>query len=176
MVARGEKTARFHVYIICFHEAAVLIPWHKCRLMQEPNSSSSWRTVLDKQARKSVGSAGHRPGQKDALHHVEVLHEHISVRLGGEVPHSVADPELNGPLQGRWRGLDPENRGEGRRSVRLLRQTVTVVPTAFTNVGHEHTIGEVIQWREQGEELLSFTFKTEFVLLQFRLLNVLVGN
>lgn len=48
-----------------------------------------------------AGSAQHRPGQKDALHHVEVLHEHISVGLGGEVADCVANAELNGTLQGR---------------------------------------------------------------------------
>lgn len=48
-----------------------------------------------------AGAAQHRPGQKDALHHVEVLHKHISVGLGGEVADCVANPELNRPLQGR---------------------------------------------------------------------------
>lgn len=132
-------TASFNLYIICFHEAAVLIQWHKCRLMRETSSSSSWQDLLEKQARKWVGSAWHQPGQKDALHHVEVLHEHISVRLGGEVPHCIANPELNGSLQGRWRGLDPEKR-EGRRSVRLLRQTVTAVPACIHQQG----------WRENN--------------------------
>lgn len=58
-----------------------------------------------------------RPGQEDALHHVEVLHKHVSVGLGGEVAHCVANPELNGALQGRRRGLDQKIEGEKKRGV-----------------------------------------------------------
>lgn len=36
--------------------------------------------------------------------------------------------------------------------------TVTAVPAAFTNGGHEQTMGEVIQWRGQCEGLASFIF------------------
>lgn len=43
-----------------------------------------------------------RPGEKDALHHVEVLHQHISLRFGAQVAHGVADPQLDGTFQG-WR-------------------------------------------------------------------------
>ena len=42
----------------------------------------------------------HTPGQIDTLHHREVLHENISVGLGAEVAHSVADAQLDGSLQG----------------------------------------------------------------------------
>lgn len=45
-----------------------------------------------------VDTTQHWPGQKDTLHHVEVLHKHISVRLGGEVSHCIANTKLNGPL------------------------------------------------------------------------------
>lgn len=41
-----------------------------------------------------------RPGEKDALHHVEVLHQHISLRFGAQVAHGVADPQLDGTFQG----------------------------------------------------------------------------
>lgn len=51
-------------------------------------------------------SVHHQPGKEDALHHIEVLHKNVSVRLWGEVAHCVTDAELNGSLQGRWRGLD----------------------------------------------------------------------
>lgn len=39
------------------------------------------------------------PGQEDALHHGEVLHENISVWLGAQVSHSVADAQLNGSFE-----------------------------------------------------------------------------
>lgn len=45
------------------------------------------------------------PGEEDALHHVEVLHEHVSLWLGAQVAHSVANAQLDGPLQGGRCGL-----------------------------------------------------------------------
>ena len=42
----------------------------------------------------------HVPGQIHALHHREVLHENISIGLGAEVAHSIADAQLDGPFQG----------------------------------------------------------------------------
>lgn len=45
------------------------------------------------------------PGEEDALHHVEILHEHVAFRLGAQVAHGVADAQLDGPLQGGRRGL-----------------------------------------------------------------------
>lgn len=39
------------------------------------------------------------PGQEDALHHREVLHEDISVRFGAEVSHSITDAQLDGSFQ-----------------------------------------------------------------------------
>lgn len=52
------------------------------------------------------------PGQEDALHHREVLHENISVWFGAEVAHSVADAQLDGSFQGRSCGLTNHNREE----------------------------------------------------------------
>lgn len=40
------------------------------------------------------------PGEKDALHHIEVLHQHVSLRLGAQVAHSVTDAQLDGTFQG----------------------------------------------------------------------------
>lgn len=45
------------------------------------------------------------PGQENALHHWEVLHENISVGFGAEISHSVTDAQLDGSFQGRRRGL-----------------------------------------------------------------------
>lgn len=52
----------------------------------------------------------HAPGEEDALHNVKVLHQHISLRLGAEGADSVANAQLDGPLQCRGGGLDVENR------------------------------------------------------------------
>lgn len=43
-----------------------------------------------------------RPWEKDALHHVKVLHQHISLRFGAQVAHSVTNAQLDGTFQG-WR-------------------------------------------------------------------------
>lgn len=48
------------------------------------------------------------PGEEDALHHVEVLHEHVPLRLRAEVAHCVPDPQLDGTLQGGRGGLRGE--------------------------------------------------------------------
>lgn len=48
------------------------------------------------------------PGEEDALHHVEVLHQHVPLRLGAQVADGVADAQLDGPLQGRGGGLEAE--------------------------------------------------------------------
>lgn len=45
------------------------------------------------------------PGEEDALHDVEVLHKHVSLWLGAQVAHGVANAQLDGPLQGGRRGL-----------------------------------------------------------------------
>lgn len=45
------------------------------------------------------------PWEKDALHHVKVLHQHISLRLGAQVAHSVTNAQLDGTFQGRRCGL-----------------------------------------------------------------------
>lgn len=52
------------------------------------------------------------PGQGDALHHREVLHENIPVWLGAQVSHSVADAQLDGSLQGRRCGLTQSHSGQ----------------------------------------------------------------
>lgn len=59
--------------------------------------------------RQSSSSSGSGiPGEEDALHHVEVLHEHVSLRLRAEVAHCVPDPQLDGTLQGGRGGLRGE--------------------------------------------------------------------
>lgn len=44
----------------------------------------------------------YKPWEKDALHHVKVLHQHISLRFGAQVAHSVTNAQLDGTFQG-WR-------------------------------------------------------------------------
>lgn len=77
-----------------------------------------------KREMKTVGDSGGRrahshavahanaPGEEDAFHDVEVLHQHIPLRLGAEVADGVTDAQLDGPLQSRGGGLEVENRGE----------------------------------------------------------------
>lgn len=38
----------------------------------------------------------YRPWEKDALHHVEILHQHVSLRLGAQVAHGVTNAQLDG--------------------------------------------------------------------------------
>jgi len=59
-----------------------------------------------------------RPGEKYALHHVEVLHQHISLRLGAQVAHRVTDAQLDGTFQGRGCGLWRERERERERERR----------------------------------------------------------
>lgn len=42
----------------------------------------------------------YKPWEKDALHHVKVLHQHISLRFGAQVAHSVTNAQLDGTFQG----------------------------------------------------------------------------
>lgn len=53
----------------------------------------------------SEGQQPGLPGEEDALHDVEVLHEHVTLRLGAQVAHGVADAQLDGPLQSGRCGL-----------------------------------------------------------------------
>lgn len=64
------------------------------------------------------------PGEEDALHHVEVLHEHIPLGLGAQVAHGVADAQLDGPLQGGGGGL------RGHSASRLCRRLGSREPNA----------------------------------------------
>lgn len=73
-----------------------------------------WRKKTDLGVRKE-GCDGERatagantPGEEDALHHVEVLHQHVPLRLGAQVADGVADAQLDGPLQGGGGGLEAE--------------------------------------------------------------------
>lgn len=36
------------------------------------------------------------PGEENALHYVEVLHEHVPLGLGAQISHRVADAKLDG--------------------------------------------------------------------------------
>lgn len=58
----------------------------------------------------------HPPREEDAFHHVEILHEDISLRLGAEVANSISDAQLDCPFQGRRGGLKTES-GEWRWKV-----------------------------------------------------------
>lgn len=58
-------------------------------------------TSVHEHARVCVCKNKHTPWKKDALDHVEVLHEHISLRLGAQVAHRVADAQLNRTSQSR---------------------------------------------------------------------------
>ena len=58
-----------------------------------------------RRVQRAWSGPGRVPGEEDALHHIEVLHEHVTLRLGAQVAHGVADAQLDGPLQGRGRGL-----------------------------------------------------------------------
>ena len=63
------------------------------------------------------------PGEEDAFHNVEVLHQHVPLRLGAEVAHRVADTQLDGPLQSRGGGLEAEDRKKNS-TVRCGREVV----------------------------------------------------
>lgn len=45
------------------------------------------------------------PWEENALHHIEVLHQDISLWLGAQVADCVPDAQLDGPLQGGGSGL-----------------------------------------------------------------------
>ena len=45
-------------------------------------------------------------GKEDALHHIEVLHQHVSLWLGAQVAHGVSDAQLDSTFQGRGGGLE----------------------------------------------------------------------
>ena len=62
------------------------------------------------------------PGEEDALHDVEVLHEHVTLWLGAQVAHGVADAQLDGPLQGGGRGLWGNPAGSRPSAARAGRQ------------------------------------------------------
>ena len=57
------------------------------------------------------------PGEEDALHHIEVLHEDVSLRLGAQVAHRVADAQLDGTFQGGGRGLGERREMVGIREI-----------------------------------------------------------
>lgn len=50
------------------------------------------------------------PGKENAFHNIEVLHQHVSLRLGTEVANGITNTQLDGPLQCRGGGLEAENR------------------------------------------------------------------
>ena len=85
------------------------------------------------------------PGEEDALHHVEVLHEDVSVGLGGQVSHRVADAQLDGSLQSRGGGLGEGGGGEHRA-------TSTTSPLLFcVPIGlclHKLCFYKIYHWRE----------------------------
>lgn len=60
----------------------------------------------------------HTPWKEDALDHVEVLHEHISLGFGAQVAHRVADAQLDRTSQGRGGRLWVRHRERGQTSAR----------------------------------------------------------
>lgn len=63
------------------------------------------RARLQAPQRQLHGAGPGLPGEEDALHDVEVLHEHVTFWLGAQIAHRVADAQLDGPLQGGGCGL-----------------------------------------------------------------------
>lgn len=66
-------------------------------------------------AQEHTSAHTNTPREEDAFHHIKVLHQHISLRLGAEVANSVSDTQLDGPLQGRGGGLEAENKEKNNR-------------------------------------------------------------
>lgn len=62
-----------------------------------------------------MATGANAPGEENALHHVEVLHQHVPLRFGAQVADGVADAQLDGPLQGRGGGLEAERREASRQ-------------------------------------------------------------
>lgn len=84
--------------------------------------------TCDTHAHKQTSTHTSAPGEKNAFHNVEVLHQHISLRLGAEVANSITNAQLDGPLQGRGGGLEAENR-EKNNSVKCGRKIVGGIVT-----------------------------------------------
>lgn len=57
-----------------------------------------------------VGTGAKAPGEENALHHVEVLHQHVPLGFGAQVADGVADAQLDGPLQSGGGRLEEEKR------------------------------------------------------------------
>lgn len=67
-------------------------------------------------ANKHKSTHTNTPGKEDAFHHIEVLHQHISLRLGAEIANGISNTQLDGPLQGRGGGLEAESREKNKRA------------------------------------------------------------
>lgn len=64
---------------------------------------------------KNASIHKHKPWEEDAFDHIEVLHQHISLRLGAEVANSISNSQLDGPFQGRRGGLEVGNSERNNR-------------------------------------------------------------
>lgn len=71
--------------------------------------------TCDTRAHKHTSTHTSAPGEEDAFHNVEILHQHISLRLGAEVANSITNTQLDGPLQSRGGGLEAVNREKNNR-------------------------------------------------------------
>lgn len=71
--------------------------------------------TCDTRAHKHASTHTSAPGEEDAFHNVEILHQHISLRLGAEVANSITNTQLDGPLQSRGGGLEAVNREKNNR-------------------------------------------------------------
>lgn len=47
----------------------------------------------------------HEPGKENALYHIEVLHEDVSLWFRAQIANRIADAQLDGAFQCRRRGL-----------------------------------------------------------------------
>ena len=74
------------------------------------------------------------PGEEDALHHVEVLHQHVPLGLGAQVAHGVVDAQHDGPFQGGRRGLMGGSGVMGGRESVSLQLTSRRVSPLFSKI------------------------------------------
>lgn len=100
------------------------------------------------------------PREKDALHHVEVLHQHISLRLGAQVAHCVTDAQLDGTFQGRGCGLWKEGVREAEGDV--VRE---ILAPSLTLTVNERSLSELEQIISEEKTHLScfYHLKSQYV-------------
>lgn len=80
------------------------------------------------------------PGKEDAFHHIEVLHEHVTLRLGAEVAHCVPDSQLDGTLQSGRGGLWGELLASDPGGLSVLCRTTPTNPRVGTQQQREPSL------------------------------------